>query len=130
MSAAHRRPDRIRWPGSCTAGPSAGMLEHPTLWLSAATAAWPPGLQRSGRWLRHVLDADDRTPLGHVAVTPGRWWRWPAGRRLAVYEGPDASLLFTARRFGWLRRQTAVAEADGRRVAVVRGRYVLGPGGR
>src|SRR5437763_1525531 len=96
-----------------TRGPAVArrMLEHPSLWLSAPSAAWQPGLPQTGRWLRRVLAADTREPLGHVAVTPGRWLPWPARPRLAVYEEPDASLLFTTRRVGWLWPVTAVAEA-------------------
>ncbi len=103
------------------------MLEHPALWLSAPTAAWPPGLPRTAPRLRRVLAADTREPLGHVAVAPGRWWPWPAGPRLAVYEAPDTSLLFTARRVGWLWPVTVVAEADGNAVAAVYGSYVSVP---
>ena len=103
------------------------MLEHRSLWISPPTAAWPPGLARTGRWLRHVLAADTREPLGHIAVTPGRWWPWPAGRRLAAYEVPDASLLLTARRVGWLRPMTVVAEADGNFVALIDHQSVVGP---
>jgi hypothetical protein len=106
------------------------MLEHRSLWLSAETATWPPGLPRSGRLLRWVLAGDTRAPLGHVAITPARWWRWPAGCRIAAYESPDGSLVFTARQAGWLRRRTIVADADGRTVAVLRGPYVLGRGSR
>jgi hypothetical protein len=106
------------------------MLEHPTLWLSAPTAAWPPGVPRTGRWLRQVLAADTRDQLGHVALTPGRWWPWPRPGRLAAYETPDGSLLFTARRTGWLWPVTAVAEADGKVVALVYGQSVVGPSGR
>lgn len=97
------------------------MLEHASLWLSAPTTAWPPGLPRTGRWLRRVLAADTRDLLGHVAVTAGRWWPWPARRRIAAYEGPDASLLFTAKRVGWAWPVTAVAEADGNLVALIYG---------
>jgi hypothetical protein len=102
------------------------MLEHNSLWLSAATAVWPPDLPRTGRWLRWVLAADTRAPLGHVAVTPDRGWPWPAGGRIAAYESPDASLLFTASRSGWFRRRTVVCDADGYRVAWVRGMHVFG----
>ena len=100
------------------------MLEYRSLWLSAPTTAWPPGVPRTGRWLRHVLVADTRDPAGHVAVAPSRWWPWPASRRVAIYEGPDASLLFTAKRVGWLSPVTVVAEADGNVVALIYGRTV------
>jgi hypothetical protein len=106
------------------------MLEFASLWLSAPTGTWPPGLSRTGRCLRWVLAGDTRAPLGHVAVTPGRWWPWPAGCRIAAYESPDGSLLFTARQAGWLRRRAVVADADGKAVALIRGPYLLGPGNR
>jgi hypothetical protein len=106
------------------------MLEHPSLWLSAAIATWPPGLPRTGRWLRWVLAGDTRAPLGHIAGNPGRWWPWPAGARFAAYELPDVSLLFTARQTGWVRRRTVVVDADAFMVSVIRGPYVLCRGNR
>src|SRR5215207_10013244 len=102
------------------------MLEHLSLWVSAATATWPPGIPRTGRYLRWVLTGDARLPVGHVAVTPGRWWPWPAGRRARAYESPDNSLLFTAGQSGWLRWRVIVADADANPVAHVRGSYVIG----
>src|SRR4051812_43547995 len=98
------------------------MLEYPSLWLSAPTAVWPPGLPRTGRWLRWVLAADTRTPLGHIAVMPGHW---SAVKRIAAYESPDVSLLFTASRTGWFRTRTIVCDADGYRVGTIRGPHVF-----
>lgn len=102
------------------------MLEHASLWLSAPTATWPPGLPRAGKLLRSVRAGDTREPLGQVALTAGRWWPWPAGGRLAAYESPDTSLLFTARQARWLRRRSVIADADGHTVALLRGPYLLG----
>jgi hypothetical protein len=93
------------------------VIDTPSLWLSPSTAVWPPGLPQTGRRLRRVLAADSREPLGHVALSPGRWWPWPAGRTIVAYEAPDSSLVFTARRLGWLRPTTVVTEADGHIVA-------------
>src|SRR4051794_33364789 len=106
------------------------MLEHSSVWVSAPTAAWPAEVPRTGRFFRWVLAADTREPLGHLAIAPARWWPWPAGRRIAAYEAPDWSLLFTARPSGWFRHQVAVADADGHVVATVRGQYVIGRGNR
>jgi hypothetical protein len=106
------------------------MLEQPSLWLSAPSHAWPPGLPRTGRWLRRVLAADTRQSLGHVAISPGRWLPWPAGRSVAAYEEPDASLLFTARRIRWVWPVIVVAEADGNLVARIHGPKVTSPSHR
>jgi hypothetical protein len=95
------------------------MLENPSLWFSPPTPTGPPGLSPTGRLLRRVLAPDRHEPVGYVAITPGRWLPWPTRLRLAVYEEPDASLLFTAKRIGWLWPATAVAEADGIVVALV-----------
>jgi hypothetical protein len=106
------------------------MLESPSLWLSAAIATWPADLPRTGRWLRWVLAADTRGPLGYVAVTPSRGWPWAARGGIAAYESPDGSLLFTARPSGWLRRRTVVSDPDGYRVASIRGPHVVGRSNR
>src|SRR5436305_10011960 len=110
------------------------MLEHLSLWLSAPTTVWPPGRrvgQASRRSLyRRVLAADSREPLGHVAETPGRWWPWPAAKRIAGYELPDGSLLFAARRIGWFLPITIVADADGRVVALVNDQNIASPSRR
>jgi hypothetical protein len=106
------------------------MLEQPSLWISPPSSVWPPGLQRTGRWLRRVLAADTREPLGHVAISPARWFPWPAGRRIAAYEMPDASLLFTARRAGWVWPFTMVAEADSNVVAIQYGETLASPSRR
>ena len=103
------------------------MLEQPSLWLSAPSLAWPPGLPRTGRWLRRVLAPDTRQSLGHVAITPSRWLPWPAGRRVAAYEEPDASLLFTARQIRGFWPVTTIAEADGNLVARMYGPTVMSP---
>ncbi len=103
------------------------MLEHASLWLSAPTSVWPPGVRQTGRWLRRVLAADTREPLGHVAMTPGHCFPWPEPQRIAAYELPDASLLFTARRRGWVWPVTVVAEADGNVVAFAYGKTVVTP---
>ncbi len=105
------------------------MLEHPSLWLSALTQAWSaPAVGVRGP-VRLVLSADSQMLLGHLAFTPRRWWQWFHGPGFAAYEQPDASLVFTARRLGWLGGTLAVADADNRPVAVVYGAYVLSPAG-
>ena len=105
------------------------MLERPGLWLSAPSDAWPlPGRAAGGR-VRVVLDAQGRELVGHVAVYPRRWRPWRRGRRFAAYEVPDASLVFTGRITGWPGWTTTVEDADGHRVALVRGAYVLSPAG-
>jgi hypothetical protein len=101
------------------------MLEHASLWISAPTATWPPGLPRTGELLRWVLEGETRSPLGHVAIRPARWWPWPAAGRVAAYEAPDSSLVFTARRAGLLRRAVVIDDADGHPAASVRGPYVV-----
>src|SRR5581483_6944048 len=103
------------------------MLEHAQLWLSAPTEAGPfaPGVRGA---VRVVLDPDTRATLGYV-VQPARRWPWQRGRRFTVYEAPDASLVCTGWAVGWLWRTTAVHEADGNLVAVVRGDYILAPAG-
>jgi hypothetical protein len=106
------------------------MLEHASLWISAPTATWPPGLPRTGELLRWVLDSETRSPLGHTAIRSGRWWPWPASKRIAAYEAPDSSLLFTVRRAGLLRRSFVIADADGHPAAFVRGPYVIDRTGR
>jgi hypothetical protein len=50
--------------------------------------------------------------------------------RIAAYEGPDGSLLFTAVRGGWFWPVTAVADADGNVVAIVYGPTVGSPARR
>jgi hypothetical protein len=106
------------------------MLEQPSLWLSHPSSVWPPGLQQTGRWLRRVLAAETREPLGHIAISPARRFPWPTGRRIAAYEMPDASLLFTARRAGWVWPFTTVAEADGNIVAIQYGETLASPSRR
>jgi hypothetical protein len=101
------------------------MLEHSSLWLSAPTLVWPSGLPRAGQYLRWVLAGETREPAGHLAVTTAPWWRWPRGSRIAAYESPDCSLLFSARRVGWLRHRIVIADADGQLAALVRGPYVV-----
>jgi hypothetical protein len=103
------------------------MLEHAYLWLSAPTASGPLAPGRRGK-VRAILDAASRELLGHLTLHSRRW-PWGRGRRFAAYEAPDASLLFTGSAVGWLRRTTAVEEADGHLVAVVRGDYLLSPAG-
>jgi hypothetical protein len=97
------------------------MLEQTLLWLSSPTTAWPPGLPRTARWLRHVLAGHSREPLGHFAISPLGWWPWSGRPRLGAYEIPDSSLLFTARRSGWLWPVTRVRDADGNAIAVFYG---------
>lgn len=106
------------------------MLELPTLWISAPTAAWPPGLSPTAPFLRRILTGEGREVLGHVALAPGRWVPWPAGPQVAAYEEPDASLLFRARGLGWLRRTILVTEADGNAVAYVYDNCVVTSAGR
>src|SRR5436305_2640865 len=103
------------------------MLEHLALWLSAPLAGRPPG--PAGGAVRLVLDAASRTPLGQIVTRPWRWWPWRVRAALSAYEGPDASALFTARRAGWLPHGWDVIDADGHPVALIRGPYLLAPGG-
>jgi hypothetical protein len=103
------------------------MLEHPSRWISPLTTAWPTEVGSAGRRLRRVLDADGREVLGHISDMPGRWLPWPLGRGIAAYEEPDSSLLFTARRAGWLSPMIVVGDADGTAVAFVHGRTVSSP---
>src|SRR5947209_12874469 len=105
------------------------MLERSTLWFSPSTPVWPPGLPPTAPLLRRVLSDDNRELVGHVAVTPARWWPWPAGRQIAVFEEPDASLLFRANGLGWLRRVIVVTEADGNAVAYAYGDRIARPVG-
>jgi hypothetical protein len=105
------------------------MLERAALWLSAPSDAWPlPGGPAGGR-VRLLLDADSRELVGHAALYPRGWWPWRRGRRFAAFEAPDASLVFTGRAAGWPEWTTTVTDADGHPVALVRGAYVLTPGG-
>src|SRR5688572_5327429 len=60
------------------------MLEHPSLWLSAPTGAWPLPARRQGGKVRLVLDADSRTVLGHLTIRPRGWWPWPRGSDFAA----------------------------------------------
>src|SRR6516165_3183773 len=101
------------------------MLENPSLWLSALTAAWPSDLPRMGRLIRHILEAYTRESLGYAAITSGRWW--PYRKRLVAYEVPDGSLLFSVRPGGWFRSALVVAEADAKTVALIQGECLLGP---
>jgi hypothetical protein len=63
-------------------------------------------------------------------MSPSRWLPWPAGRRVAVFEETDASLLFTARRIHWLWPVVVVSEADGNLVARIHGPMVTSPSHR
>jgi hypothetical protein len=103
------------------------MLEHPCLWLSAPTDASPFAPEAAGR-ARAVLDAESRELLGHLTFDGSKWWGRDS-RSLAAFESPDAALVFRARPIGWFRRTTAVEDADGHLVAVVRGDDLLSRSG-
>jgi hypothetical protein len=79
--------------------------------------------------VRLLLDTDSRALVGHLVVYPRRWWPWRRGRQFAAYEAPDASLVFCGRIVGWPVGMTTVQDADGHLVALVRGNYILSPGG-
>ena len=49
------------------------------------------------------------------------------GRRIAAFEEPDSSLLFTARHSAWFWPDSLVAEADGNPVARIHGPTVVSP---
>jgi hypothetical protein len=100
------------------------MLEHPALWLSA-----PHTRGRGGAVARLVYAATGRAPLGQVGEHFWRWWPWPVRSGLTVTEGPDRSALFAVRRAGWLPHGWDVFDADGRLVALLRGAYLMAPGG-
>jgi hypothetical protein len=109
------------------------MLEQAGLLLGAWTATTGAAPGALAVPARLVHDAATRRRLGVVRWRGGRprnWVRWLGREALEVYETEDESLLCTVQTPWLLTWVWEVYDADGRRVAVVRGPEILDGFGR
>ena len=103
------------------------MLENPVLWFEPVL----PGVGLTApRCSLNVRAWDRGPPIGRIEIRPLAWLPWGVRWRMAADEGADRSLVFTARRAGWMPRDWDVLDADGRFVALWRGSRLLRPDGR
>jgi hypothetical protein len=99
------------------------MLEHRVLILHP----WDPFTERL------PIVAESGSPLGFACWQrsgAAAWWRWLARPVLAVHEQGDEPLVFTVRRSWGLLPRREVLDADGNRVGMLQGAFLLDPGGR
>ena len=107
---------------------SVDMLESQVLWLLAAEPT-ERGRSRSMAMKRRVLAGSTQTDVGQIIEHPLRWWPWRIRARIAAFEGPDASAVFSGRRAGWLPADWDVFDADSRMIGLLRGPYLFAADG-
>jgi hypothetical protein len=76
-----------------------------------------------------VLAGPAQREVGQIVEHPLRWWPWRVRSRIAAFEGPDASAVFSGRRAGWLPADWDVFDADARIVGMLRGPYLFAADG-
>jgi hypothetical protein len=82
---------------------------------------------------RLPIAAESGAPLGFACrrqAEAAAWWRWLTRPMLAVHEQGDEPLVFTVRRIWCLTPRREVLDADGNRVGLLQGAFLLGPHGR